>query len=82
MISQSHFQLSSLGKAPLKSGRKVLFLSIFIVYVALRLIAWQETVLVEDHDSLVYLDQIKTFRGGLWRPARASVPWFSVRSFS
>jgi hypothetical protein len=62
MISQSHFQLFSIEKAPLISGRKVLFLSIFIVYVGLRLLAWQETVLVEDHDSLVYLDQIKTFR--------------------
>jgi hypothetical protein len=41
---------------------KALFLSIFVVYVVLRLIAWQQTVLVEDHDSLVYLDQIKIFR--------------------
>src|SRR5918996_5302736 len=43
-------------------GSKALFLSVFIVYVILRLIAWQQTVLVEDHDSLVYLDQIKIFR--------------------
>ena len=43
-------------------ARKSLFLSIFVLYVLLRLMAWQQTVLVEDHDSLVYLDQIKIFR--------------------
>jgi hypothetical protein len=67
MIS-SQFQVSSTKTAAAHLsvgttlGSKALFLSIFIVYVILRLIAWQKTVLVEDHDSLVYLDQIKIFR--------------------
>src|SRR4030095_1767845 len=67
MIS-SQFQVSSTKTAAAhlrvatNLGSKALFPSIFIVYVILRLIAWQQTVLVEDHDSLVYLDQIKIFR--------------------
>src|SRR5919197_1428939 len=60
MISHSHLQLFPKERAGI--GSKALFLSIFIVYVILRLIAWQQTVIVEDHDSLVYLDQIKVFR--------------------
>jgi len=66
MISQSHSQLSPKEKAATEVGGKALFLSIFVVYVVLRLIAWQQTVLVEDHDSLVYLDQIKIFRTFDW----------------
>jgi 4-amino-4-deoxy-L-arabinose transferase-like glycosyltransferase len=62
MIGQSHFQHSLTEKTTINPGRKVLFLGIFAVYLLLRLIAWRDTVLVEDHDSLVYLDQIKTFR--------------------
>lgn len=67
MIS-SQFEISSTKTAAANLrvatnlGSNALFLSIFIVYVILRLIGWQQTVLVEDHDSLVYLDQIKIFR--------------------
>jgi Dolichyl-phosphate-mannose-protein mannosyltransferase len=62
MMSVRHFQFSAREKTAIKLGSKAVFLSIFIVYVVLRLIAWQQTNLVEDHDSLVYLDQIKIFR--------------------
>jgi 4-amino-4-deoxy-L-arabinose transferase-like glycosyltransferase len=67
MIS-SQFEISLTNRAATrlraatKLGDKALFLSIFIVYAVLRLVAWQQAVLVEDHDSLVYLDQIKIFR--------------------
>jgi Dolichyl-phosphate-mannose-protein mannosyltransferase len=58
---QSHL-LFLTEETAIKSRRTVLFLGIFVVYLVLRLIAWRNTVLVEDHDSLVYLDQIKIFR--------------------
>ena len=60
-VSSTKTTAVNLGVAT-KLASKALLPSIFIVYVILRLIAWQQTVLVEDHDSLVYLDQIKIFR--------------------
>ena len=39
----------------------LIFLGIFIVFLALRLIVWKNTVLLEDTDSLFYLNNIKTF---------------------
>jgi Dolichyl-phosphate-mannose-protein mannosyltransferase len=62
LVSSSNFTISATNRDASILGSKVLFLGIFIVYVVLRLIAWQQTNLVEDHDSLVYLDQIKIFR--------------------
>src|SRR4030095_4590327 len=62
MIGQSHCQFSLIEKTAIESRRRVLFFGIFVVYLVLRLIAWRDTVLVEDHDSLVYLDQIEIFR--------------------
>jgi hypothetical protein len=62
LVSSSNFTISATNRDASNLGSKALFLGIFIVYVVLRLIAWQQTVLVEDHDSLVYLDQIKIFR--------------------
>jgi hypothetical protein len=61
-VSSTKTAAANLWVATTNLGCKALFLSIFIVYVVLRLIAWQQTVLVEDHDSLVYLTQIKVFR--------------------
>jgi hypothetical protein len=39
----------------------LIFLGIFIAFLALRLIVWKNTVLLEDTDSLFYLNNIKTF---------------------
>lgn len=62
MNSPSQFEISSAKSAAATLAVKGLLVSLFIVYLILRLVAWQQTVLVEDHDSLVYLDQIKIFR--------------------
>jgi hypothetical protein len=51
-----------LASKRLTDVRLLSLVGVFGVYVVLRLLAWQQTVLVEDHDSLVYLEQIKTFR--------------------
>jgi hypothetical protein len=50
------------SSARLTNGRVLSLFGVFGIYLLLRLVAWQQTVLVEDHDSLVYLDQIKIFR--------------------
>ena len=39
----------------------LIYLSLFFLYLLLRLVAWQNTVLLEDTDSLFYLNNIKTF---------------------
>lgn len=39
----------------------LIYLSLFFLYLLLRLFAWQNTVLLEDTDSLFYLDNIKVF---------------------
>jgi hypothetical protein len=62
MNSPSKLEISSAKSAAANLAVKGLLVSIFIFYLILRLFAWQQTVLVEDHDSLVYLDQIKIFR--------------------
>jgi len=62
MSSPPNFEISSAKSAAATLAVKGLLVSLFIVYLILRLVAWQQTVLVEDHDSLVYLDQIKIFR--------------------
>ena len=39
----------------------VLLLCIFLVYLGSRILAWGNAPLLEDHDSLVYLNNIKAF---------------------
>ena len=36
--------------------------TILVAYVALRALAWANTILLDDHDSILYLQQIEAFR--------------------
>jgi len=72
MISQSHLQLSSKEKAATQLGSKALFLSIFIVYVVVRLIAWQPTRWPRTATSLSFVTAVaKVAPAGVARRARA-----------
>jgi len=45
----------------LTKNHTFLFLSIFLVHLVLRWFAWTRTILLEDHDSIAYLSDIKVF---------------------
>ena len=62
MASQSLSKRATTMSDCTRYGSAFLFISVFIAYLLLRLLAWHQIILVEDHDSLVYLDQIKVFR--------------------
>ncbi len=50
------------GHLTLSSGQSwFLYLCLLIIYVLLRLIAWKNATVLEDHDSISYLEYTKTF---------------------
>lgn len=44
-----------------KTNSTLFFLGILFIYLVLRAVAWKNTTLLEDHDSVSYLGQIKLF---------------------
>jgi len=54
-------ELCSAGRRTIKTTPTFLFLSIFCMYLIVRCLAWKNTILLEDTDSLFYLNNIKEF---------------------
>lgn len=53
---------TSTAQKPFLNVRTSLYLlGVFVAYVSLRLLAWRRTVLLEDHDSVGYLRDIRMF---------------------
>ena len=44
----------------LRSGDRILW-GLFVLYLLVRVLAWRNTVLLEDHDSVKYLHDVRTF---------------------
>lgn len=45
-----------------KNFALVIFLSIFVIYSGLRIVAWKNNIFLEDHDSVAFLMDMKVFR--------------------
>lgn len=52
---------STIQKPFLNVRTSLCLLGVFVAYVSLRLLAWRRTVLLEDHDSVGNLNDIRTF---------------------